>query len=275
MLVGATDSAMLQVLMNRTHYATTAELASVAHRLDALEAALIKNGSIIPADIDQYVRSTMSMYPTEDFPASSTGGASGANNAAAAAAARRRGDPAMDIDNGHNVPPKIDDDTEDAALTIEHLTFGRSRVAGGHSIPYFGARHPSSVGRKEPNNDYHLARTAHSSPGGQHPPPLHPHPHPHPQHAGSPSSQPQSAKRSSLNVEAKLELPHANRYVDSLSHEERMARMDALLDIMEPTDLIDMFWRKTDVGVRYLMRIFPSPEKGRFLVNAVSFLLAL
>jgi len=39
---------------------------------------------------------------------------------------------------------------------------------------------------------------------------------------------------------------------------------------MEPTDLIDMFWKKTDVAMRYLMMIFPDPEKGRFLVNAVS-----
>lgn len=46
--------------------------------------------------------------------------------------------------------------------------------------------------------------------------------------------------------------------------------MDALLDILEPTDLMDMFWRKTDVGMRYLMKIFPDAEKGRFLVNAVS-----
>jgi hypothetical protein len=50
-----------------------------------------------------------------------------------------------------------------------------------------------------------------------------------------------------------------------------MARMDALLDIMEPTDLIDMFWKKTDVGMRYLIKIFPDAEKGKFLVNAVRF----
>lgn len=239
----------------------------------------------------------MSMYPalTED-PHSSTsghggagGGGGGPSSASGPGSKRRPGD--AEIDNGHNVPPKIDDDTEDAALTIEHLTFGRSRVAGGHSIPYFGARHPSSVGRKEPNNDYHLARTAHSSPGSQVPPtlhshpssPNHPHPHPHPHPHGHGHGPAPPAKRSSLNVEVKSEAsagpPHhhqgpggggGRRFIDTLSHEDRMARMDALLDIMEPTDLIDMFWRKTDVGVRYLMRIFPEAEKGRFLVNAVS-----
>lgn len=226
------------------------------------------------------------MYPTNEDPSSSTanhhGGPSGTGT-------RQGGLPEMD--NGHNVPPKTDDDTEDAALTIEHLTFGRSRVAGGHSIPYFGARHPSSVGRKEPNNDYHLARTAHSSPSGRDAPPLHPHPGPS---SGSPSHVlPQPIKRSSLNVEVKSERERerehlqssslqqheerqqttkqlGKRFMDTLSYEERMARMDALLDIMEPTDLIDMFWRRTDVGYRYLMKIFPDPEKGRFLVNAVS-----
>lgn len=235
------------------------------------------------------------MYPANDDPSSSS--------TANTHGSKRHGVP--EIDSGHNVPPKIDDDTEDAALTIEHLTFGRSRVAGGHSIPYFGARHPSSIGRKEPNNDYHLARTAHSSPGGQqNPPPLHPH--------RAPSSASPShglplppTKSSSLLTEVKSERerekerergregergrhqpPHSindqdltrheqnkqlgKRFKDTLSYEERMARMDALLDIMEPTDLIDMFWRRTDVGFRYLMKIFPDPEKGKFLVNAVS-----
>lgn len=222
------------------------------------------------------------MYPalTDDPTASSSGAGGGPSSGA-----KRRADGAgPDMDNGHNVPPKMDDDTEDAALTIEHLTFGRSRVAGGHSIPYFGARHPSSVGRKEPNNDYHLARTAHSSPGSQLPPILHPIP----THAPASTSPgraghgpPQPTKRSSLNVEVKSEAPNTQhqiggsggsgkRFLDTLSHEERMARMDALLDIMEPTDLIDMFWRKTDVAMRYLMKIFPDAEKGKFLVNAVS-----
>lgn len=221
------------------------------------------------------------MYPTTDDPTSSTG-----NHLGIAQGPVRRHGTVPEIDNGHNVPPKTDDDTEDAALTIEHLTFGRSRVAGGHSIPYFGARHPSSVGRKEPNNDYHLARTAHSSPSSRDAPPLHPHPGPS---SGSPSHVlPQPTKRSSLNVEVKSESERgrertqqpldqhqttkqlSQRFMDTLSYEERMARMDALLDIMEPTDLIDMFWRRTDVGYRYLMKIFPDPEKGRFLVNAVS-----
>lgn len=51
--------------------------------------------------------------------------------------------------------------------------------------------------------------------------------------------------------------------------------MDALLDIMEPTDLVDMFWKKTDVAMRYLMMIFPDAEKGKFLVNAVSTFLSM
>lgn len=221
------------------------------------------------------------MYPTSDDPSSST-----ANHLGIGPGPGRRQGGIPEIDNGHNVPPKTDDDTEDAALTIEHLTFGRSRVAGGHSIPYFGARHPSSVGRKEPNNDYHLARTAHSSPSGRDAPPLHPHLGPS---SGSPSHVlPIPTKRSSLTVEVKSERERerereqqilqpnettkqlGRRFMDTLSYEERMARMDALLDIMEPTDLIDMFWRRTDVGYRYLMKIFPDPEKGRFLVNAVS-----
>jgi hypothetical protein len=177
--------------------------------------------------------------------------------------------------------PKMDDDTEDAALTIEHLTFGRSRVVGGHSMPYFGASHPSSIGRREPNNDYHLARTSHSSPIGN-ASVLHQHSNVR-GGSGSPGRPGlnQPARKSSLNVQlksVKAEPTNTNlppkRFADTLSHEEKMARMDALLDIMEPTDLIDMFWKKTDVAMRYLMMIFPDAEKGKFLVNAVSDLLS-
>jgi hypothetical protein len=195
------------------------------------------------------------------------------------------------MDNTQYAPPKVDDDTEDAALTIEHLTFGRSRVAGAHSMAYFGASHPSSIGRREPNNDYHLARTSNSSPIG-HASALQAHSHMR-GGSGSPSSghshggnslghgsRPgpgtvQPARKSSSNlataqIKSENDNPRPRRFADTLSHEERMARMDALLDIIEPTDLVDMFWKKTDVGTRYLMMIFPDAEKGKFLVNAVS-----
>jgi hypothetical protein len=265
----------LHVLISSTHHATTAELATVAHRLDALEAALIKNRCILPADIDNYMKSTLSMYTTED-PSSTTRrrDTTIAPAVAAAVAGPSQGGGAPELDSGHNIDPKVDDDTEDAALTIEHLTFGRSRVVGGHSMAYFGASHPSSIGRREPNNDYHLARTSHSSPIG-HASALHAHSNIR-GGSGSPGHRPgQQPRKSSLNVQLKsiksepTNLP-TKRFADTLSHEEKMARMDALLDIMEPTDLIDMFWKKTDVAMRYLMMIFPDPEKGRFLVNAVS-----
>lgn len=141
-------------------------------------------------------------------------------------------------------------------------------------MPYFGASHPSSIARREPNNDYHLARTSHSSPIG-HASALHQSSNVR-GGSGSPSRPQQPARKSSLNVQSKsvktepTNLP-PKRFADTLSHEERMTRMDALLDIMEPTDLVDMFWKKTDVALRYLMMIFPDAEKGKFLVNAVSF----
>jgi hypothetical protein len=141
-------------------------------------------------------------------------------------------------------------------------------------MAYFGARHPSSVGRKEPNNDYHLAKTSNSSPLGR-PSALHNHSHGEKNGgrggSGSPSGHlARPARKSSMNLTFREPL-HPQRYADTLSNEERITRMDALLDILEPTDLMDMFWRKTDVGMRYLMKIFPDAEKGRFLVNAVSF----
>jgi len=274
----------LHMLIGRTHHATTAELATVAHRLDALEAALIKNRCILPADIDNYMKSTLSMYTSED-PSSSTRRRDTTVPSSGAIAGPSQHGGAPELDSGHNIDPKVDDDTEDAALTIEHLTFGRSRVVGGHSMAYFGATHPSSIGRREPNNDYHLARTSHSSPIG-HASALHAHSNVR-GGSGSPGSRPgpgpgQQPRKSSLNVQLntiKSEREPTNlptkRFADTLSHEEKMARMDALLDIMEPTDLIDMFWKKTDVAMRYLMMIFPDPEKGRFLVNAVSLFLPL
>lgn len=260
------SSTLISELTSRTHHATTAELATVAHRLDALEAALIKNRCILPADIDNYVRSAVSMYPSEEPNTRRKETTTAAPIAGPSGSAPEMGD-------GHNISSKMDDDTEDAALTIEHLTFGRSRVVGGHSMPYFGASHQSSIGRREPNNDYHLARTSHSSPLG-HASALHQHSNIR-GGSGSPGRPGQPARKSSLNVQLKTvkaeptNLP-PKRFADTLSHEERMARMDALLDIIEPTDLIDMFWKKTDVAMRYLMMIFPDAEKGKFLVNAVS-----
>lgn len=62
----------------------------------------------------------------------------------------------------------------------------------------------------------------------------------------------------------------ARRYVDTLSYEEKMARMDALLDLMEPTDLTDLFWKKTNVGWRFLIKVMPSLERAKFCVHAVS-----
>jgi hypothetical protein len=56
------------------------------------------------------------------------------------------------------------DDTEGAALTLEHQAFGRSRMEGRKSFPDFGARAGISVS-KHISNTYALHRVSASQSG--------------------------------------------------------------------------------------------------------------
>lgn len=60
------------------------------------------------------------------------------------------------------------------------------------------------------------------------------------------------------------------RYGAELSDEERRIRIDALLDLIGPTDVFDMFYRKTDVAMIATTKVLPSREKGEILVRTVS-----
>ncbi|RSH80181.1 hypothetical protein EHS25_007191 [Saitozyma podzolica] len=130
------------VVASSSRFATTNALSLVAHRLDALEAALVKTGALLPADLEHFLRTMRAgKYGLE-------GHLDG----------ERR------VKKEHPGPSTVDqesvDDAEGASLTLEHLAFGRSRVEGSHSIPHFGSRVVSSVSRSAPNNNYHLARSS-------------------------------------------------------------------------------------------------------------------
>lgn len=123
------------------------------------------------------------------------------------------------------------DDTEGAALTLEHLAFGRSRVAGGHTIPHFGMRYPNAMGRTAPNHQYHLAKV--------------------------------SATQSPLSGDVTL------RHNGSpLTVEERGQKIDQLLELLGPTDIFDLFYKRTDVAMKSLAKLLPSTERGKILVKA-------
>ena len=173
------------------------------------------------------------------------------------------------------------DEAEGAALTLEHLAFGRSRVDGAHAIPHFGARAQSSVGRHVGNNNYHLARSSfsHGQSGTKDP------------GSGSPISSPEVRRKSSLNISSvpggqgersspnrAALIPGAKRdkarqqstsYGEQISAEEKQLRIDALLDLIGPTDVFELFYRKTDVALRAFTKVLPSTETGKLLVKTV------
>ena len=57
-----------------------------------------------------------------------------------------------------------------------------------------------------------------------------------------------------------------------LSPEEKGKKMDELLDLIGPTEVFDLFYRKTDLAMRALTRVLPSRERGELVVRAVSVL---
>jgi hypothetical protein len=59
-------------------------------------------------------------------------------------------------------------------------------------------------------------------------------------------------------------------FVETLTPEERAMRIDALLDLIGPMDVFDLFYRRTDVAMRALTKVLPSRERGELLVKAVS-----
>ena len=203
----------------RGDYVTTSDLGFVTHRLDALESALIKSGTVLPADLDSFLKtSRASVAAFEPFETPSQ---------------QAERDPTT-LSREETV-----DDTEGAARTLEHLAFGGSRVEGGQALPHFGARLVSTISNYAPNNDYHLTRLGTTGTGLS------------PDMNGKASGKPSGGQTK--------ETPS----------DERDARLDALLDLIGPTDVFDMFWKKTDVAMRVVSRVLPSRERGEVLVRAV------
>jgi hypothetical protein len=48
-------------------------------------------------------------------------------------------------------------------------------------------------------------------------------------------------------------------------------RIDALLDLIGPTDVFQLFYRQSDVGLRALTKMLPGTDRGELLVKNVSF----
>jgi hypothetical protein len=216
-------------LVASSNYATTQDLANLAHRVDALEAALIKAGSLVPADLEKCLTQIRSKVVVAPAPES-----------AHAPAANPPMGNQMHDDDGENVS-----DTEGAALTLEHLAFGRSRVDGSHSLPHFRDRRISSVMKPVPGQGYHLASSGHAA--GESPSQLHQN--------GAAIYSP-GHKRPSIDIKS------------STTAEERTAHMLALADTMHPGDVFDMYFKKTDIILNALTRVLPDQKRGEILVNA-------
>ncbi|TXT13049.1 hypothetical protein VHUM_01450 [Vanrija humicola] len=154
--------------------------------------------------------------------------------------------PVLETNHSHAANPSMEDDggnvsdTEGAALTLEHLAFGRARVDGAHSIPNFSTRKPSSVSKQAAGQGYHLAHV--SSGGTEH---------------DSFTSPLSLARRSFSFSDGK-----------SLNPIEHQARINALAEALSPMDVFEMYTRKTDVVLNALTRVLPSHERGELLVNA-------
>lgn len=336
-------------LTSRHAFATATDLALVAQRLDALEAALKKSGTLAPADVDNIIKKAYraGSVPSNIDPALLVSNAvldaseqlvkaeaqtqeqadegigldlslddpRGDRGAAPSVPLPRRAEtapvprtsrPSPSLEDNGDADLDPQDDTEGAALTLEHLAFGRSRVAGAHAIPHFGASQ-SAISKHAPNNDYHLARShplshgdtppgsggravsfsgsksisAGNSPakdfrrGSIAPPAL-----------GSANSAPMTLTMG--GGERKLESTPSGvkgrdgqggggasgsgmgSYGQSLSAEDRAMRIDALLDLIGPTDVFQLFYRQSDVGLRALTKMLPGTERGELLVKNVS-----
>ncbi|WRT64492.1 uncharacterized protein IL334_001424 [Kwoniella shivajii] len=228
------------VVASPNNLATTSELAVIAHRLDALEASLVKNGALRPSDLDHFLNILRESEPSN-----------------APSTSRKTIKPSS-VPQALNEEETVDD-TEGAALTLEHLAFGRSRVDGTHAMPHFGTRF-SSVSRPAPNNDYHLARSI------------------VPQHVPtSPSSGVLPLEGGALGVRrgssynsnsGGLNAGSGSAGSAGLSIEERAKKIDQLLELLGPTDIFDLFYRKTDVAIIALTRLLPSRQRGEILVKA-------
>ncbi|ORX35880.1 fungal-specific transcription factor domain-domain-containing protein [Kockovaella imperatae] len=206
------------VVSNSSNVASTSDLALLAHRLDALEASLIKSGALLPSDMDHFLKSSR-LNESRDLSRPTS----------------PRLTPRQSIP-GPSVDMDEIEDTEGAARVLEHLAFGRSRVDGGTAVPHFGARVVSGIsGGFTRMRDYK----------GQ-------------GRDGSPT-------KSSDGVSAMQ-----RRLVGlgpALSEEERSRRTDELLDLLGPTDVVNIFFRQTDVVLKLLVRILPDQEIGEVLVR--------
>ena len=199
-------------LLRRHTYATANELDTINNRLDSLEQSLLKSGAIHPSDLNGYITSVPQPItgPVADEPSSSA------------------------------LPP-TDSGTEEAALTLEHLAFGRRHDTDGISL--FAVAHPS-----RPEMGYSYSRSR-----------------PEPVSTGFPLEQPNEGKASLLGLE---KMPPKSKWTE-MSEEERLRRTDELLELLGPTDIVDVFFRKTDIVLKLLAKTLPTHQIGEILVKAV------
>ena len=134
------------------------------------------------------------------------------------------------------------EDTEGAARVLERLAFGRLRVDGQvTAVPHFGARVLSDL------RSY--------SPDGLRPTPIS---------GGRAISPTKSAEGDAATRRTFIGLGPA------ASEAERSRRTDELLDLLGPTDVVNVFFRQTDLVLRLLVRMLPTRVHGEALVKAVS-----
>lgn len=197
----------------RTACATTSDLDLLRNRVAHLETLLLRNGTISPGDMTSSPKSALRPFP-----------------------ALVKAEHAEDGDS----------DTEGAAMTLEHLAFGRAR-AESQAVPM---------------NQSHLAQPANPSSfaSGTFP-------------AVYPRRLANDAAGTAFYTPSNK--PHLNGALGS-SGDGGPGRIDAIqgnakkvLETLQPTEVFSMFYQRSDVFVRALLSVMPSREKGEILVHAV------
>lgn len=185
-----------------------------------MEAALVKSGSIVPSDLENFLTQIRAKVQASQ-PAERQDSA--------------RGSAGLEEDDD------TVSDTEGAALTLEHLAFGRSRVDGSHSLPVLAGRKVSSISKGAPGHNYHLTRAGIAAGEG-------------------------SMESNHVGLVGTGSPSYA--LMPARTEEERHARILALSETLAPMDVFDMCYKRTDVILNALTRVLPTKERGELLVNA-------
>ena len=141
-----------------------------------------------------------------------------------------------------------DSDTEGAAMTLEHLAFGRGRADSSQTIPLDQSHLHSAKPSAFANGTFpavYPRRLENDAAGTA---------------FYTPSNKP------SVNGSLGSSGDGGPNRVDAVQGNAKK-----VLEALEPTEIFSMFYQRSDVFVRALLSVMPSSDKGEILVRTVGF----